>query len=120
MRVVFGLVSAGLCRDNYKEDVMIVIRNVFHLKFGKAKDAVALVKEAVAAQKRGGSSFSFRILTDLTGTFYTVVLEVTAPSLAALEAEMPRNMSNPDFQAAYQKLVALVDSGHREIFTIVE
>ncbi len=99
---------------------MIVVRNSFRLKFGKAKDAVAAIKEAVAAQKRAGSTFSTRILTDMTGTFYTLVLELTVPSLAALEADMPRNMSHPDFQAAYQKFVPLVESGTREIFTIVE
>jgi hypothetical protein len=99
---------------------MIVIRNVFQLKFGKARDAVALLKEGVALQKRAGLSFSQRILTDLTGPFYTVVLELTVPSLTAYESEAPRIMANKDFQANYQKLVPLVESGHREIFTIVE
>src|SRR3972149_6729296 len=99
---------------------MIVIRNVFRLKFGKAREAVALVKEAVAIQKRAGSSFTPRVLTDLPGPFYTVVLELTVPSLAAFEAEAPRFMADKDFQANYQKLVPLVESGHREIFTIVE
>jgi len=99
---------------------MIVIRNSFRLKFGKAREGVALLKEAVAAQKRAGSTFPTRILTDLTGTFYTVILEVIAPGLAALEAEMPRVMSDKDFQASYQKFAELVESGHRNIFTIVE
>ena len=31
---------------------MIVVRNVFRLKFGKAKEAVALFKEGIALQKR--------------------------------------------------------------------
>ena len=99
---------------------MIVIRNSFRLKFGKAKDAVAAIKEAVAVQKKSGSTFGYRILTDMTGPFYTLVLEVTAPSMAAMEAEMPRNMSLPEFQAAYQKFVPSVESGERQIYTIVE
>jgi len=99
---------------------MIVVRNVFRLKFGKAREAVALLKEGVTIQKRAGASFASRILTDLTGPFYTVVLELTVPSLAALEAEMPQQMSNKDFQANYQQLVPLVESGYREMFTIVE
>ena len=99
---------------------MILIRNVFQLKFGKAREAVALVKEAVAIQKRAGANFPARILTDITGPFYTVVLELTVPSLAAFETEAPRYMGDKDFQANYQKLVPLVESGHREIFTIVE
>jgi hypothetical protein len=99
---------------------MIVVRNVFQLKFGKAKEGVALLKEAVAIQKRTGAEFSPRILTDLTGPFYTVVMELTVPSLAALEAQMPRTMGDKDFQANYQKFVQLVDSGYREIFTIAQ
>jgi hypothetical protein len=99
---------------------MIVIRNVFRLKFGKAREAVALLKEGVAIQKKAGSEFPTRILTDLTGQFYTVVLELTAPSLSTFEAEAPRIMGDKDFQANYQKFAPLVESGYREIFTLVE
>jgi hypothetical protein len=99
---------------------MILIRNVFQVKFGKAREAVALVKEGAAIQKRAGANFSPRVLTDLTGPFYTVVLELTVPNLSAFEAEAPRFLADKDFQANYQKLVPLVDSGYREIFTVVE
>jgi hypothetical protein len=99
---------------------MIVIRNVFRLKFGRAREGVALIKEGVAIQKRAGANFSARVLTDLTGPFYTVVLELTLPSLSAFETEAPRFLADKDFQANYQKLVPLVESGHREIFTVVE
>ena len=99
---------------------MIVIRNVFRLKFGKAREAVALFKEGIAIQKRAGSNFSARLLTDLTGPFYTVVLEISAPSLSSFESEGPRLMGDKDWQANYQKTTALVESGYREIFTVVE
>ena len=101
---------------------MIVIRNVFRLKFGKAREAGALFKESLEIQKRigAGREFSTRMLTDVTGPFYTVVLEVSAPSLTAFEAEAPRLMGDKDWQAVYQKIGALVDSGYREIFSVVE
>jgi hypothetical protein len=101
---------------------MVVIRNVFRLKFGKAKEAVLLFKEGIAIQKRVGSNlnFSTRLLTDLTGPFYTVVLEISVPNLATFEAEAPRLMGDKDWQANYQKIGALVDSGYREIFNVVE
>src|SRR5947208_3528185 len=99
---------------------MIVIRNVFRLKFGKAREAVALIKEGAAIQKRAGANFSARILTDLTGPFYTVVLELTVPTLSAFETEAPRLMADKDWQSNYQKITALVESGYREIFTLVE
>jgi hypothetical protein len=99
---------------------MIVIRNVFRLKFGKAREGVALIKEGVAIQKRAGANFSARVLTDLTGPFYRLVLELIVPSLSAFETEARRFLADKDFQANYQKLVPLVESGHREIFTLVE
>ena len=99
---------------------MIVVRNVFRLKFGKAKEAVALLKEGVAIQKRAGVEMRQRIMTDLVGTFYTLVLELTVSSMAELEANLPKAMGDKDWQATYQKFSALVDTGYREIFTLVE
>jgi len=101
---------------------MTVIRNVFRLKFGKAREAVALFKEGIAIQKRIGAGLdvSTRLLTDVTGPFYTVVLELTVPSLGAFEGAAPRLMGDPDWQANYQKIAPLVESGYREIFTLVE
>jgi hypothetical protein len=101
---------------------MVVIRNVFRLKFGKAREAVALFKEGMAIQKRvvSGLDFSTRLLTDVTGPFYTVVLEITVPSLAAFEAGAPKLMGDKDWQANYQKIAPLVESGSRDMFTIVE
>ena len=101
---------------------MIVVRNVFQLKFGKAKEAIALMKEGKAIQDRAvkGMDVSSRILTDVTGPFYTMVLELTVPNLATLESFGPKLFGDKEFQAHYQKLSALVESGSREIFTIVE
>jgi hypothetical protein len=102
------------------EALMIVVRNVFRLKFGKAKEAVALLKEGIAIQKRLGLETNPRVLTDLVGPFYTLVLEMTVANMSALETNMPKVMGDKDWQANYQKFSALVDSGYREIFTIVE
>ena len=100
---------------------MIVIRNVFQLKFGKAKEGAALMKEGMAIQKRvlTGVEFSTRLLTDVTGPFYTLVLELTVPSLADFESHAPRIFGDKDFQANYQKMAVLVESGYREVFTVV-
>jgi len=99
---------------------MIVVRNVFRLKFGKAREALAILKQGIEIQERIGTEFSPRLLTDVTGPFYTVVLELTAPNLAAFEAAAPKIMGDKDWQANYHKLAPLVESGYREIFTLVE
>jgi len=99
---------------------MVVIRNVFRLKFGKAKEAIALVKEIIAVQKAAGSPAEYRILTDLTGPFYTIALELTVPSFGFFESNAAGMLGQKEFQAVYQRFVPLVESGHREVFTVVE
>ena len=99
---------------------MILVRNVFQLKFGKAREALAILKEGVAIQQRLAAEGSARLLTDVTGRHYTLILEMTLTNLVALEAMVPRVFGNPEFQENYQKMVPLVESGQREIFTIVE
>jgi len=101
---------------------MIVVRNVFQLKFGKAKEAVALVKAGVAIQKKAltGVEFSTRVLTDVTGPFYTLVLELTVPNLSTFESYAPRLFGDKEWQANYQQMMPLVESGYREVFTVVE
>jgi hypothetical protein len=60
---------------------------VFRLKFGKAREAVAVLKESRAIEKRvmSGLESSSRVLTDVTGPFYTLVFELTVPDLATFE-----------------------------------
>ena len=99
---------------------MIVVRNVFQLKFGKAKDALALWKEGREIARRTGSGEKMRAMTDLVGPFYTLVMEEEFPSLADMERESQSEMSAEEWKGWYQKFVPLVESGYREIFTVVE
>lgn len=97
---------------------MIVVRNVFQLKFGKAREAKEAMKGLLAINQRLGYAREMRVLTDLTGPFYTMVLEMSFPSLGDLERMQP--MGDPAWKDAYAKFVPLVESGRREIFSIVE
>jgi hypothetical protein len=99
---------------------MLVVRNVFQVKFGQASDAVALWKEGLALAKRiGFTAKSSRVLTDLVGQFYTVVFETTFESLSDFETSAKSVMANSEWKAWYAKIVAITESGHREIMNIV-
>ena len=99
---------------------MIVVRNVFQVKFGKASDAVALWKEGLALAKRVGfTAKSSRVLTDLVGQFYTVVFETTFESLSDFESAAKTMMANSEWKAWYAKFVPITESGYREIMNIV-
>jgi hypothetical protein len=98
---------------------MILVRDVFQLKFGKAKEAKALMKEMLRISGRAGSAPT-RQLMDLSGPFYTLVLESTHASLAAWESSMLKEMGTEEMATWYEKFKPLVESGHREFFTVVD
>ena len=100
---------------------MVIVRNVFTVKFGKARDAMEAYKEVVGiARQATGSAVPIRVLTDVTGQNYTIVSELTFENLAAFEQIMPKISGEPRWQAAYQKFTPNVDAGHREIFRVVD
>ena len=94
---------------------MILVRNIFQIKFGRMKEAKELWKEGL---KFVNPSSHPRLLTDLTGPFYTLVLETTHKDLPAMAADMQGEIGQAAFGAWYQKFIPLVDSGSREMFTI--
>ncbi len=98
---------------------MILVRDIFHLKFGKAKDAIAMLSEIDELGKKYGFKKG-RALTDLvTSQSYTLVLERDWDSLAAWETSMKEGSGSAEFQKWYQKFIPLVDSASREILNIV-
>ena len=100
---------------------MIVVRDVFQLKFGKAKEALAHLKAGRPIFERLGMPMkTSRLLTDLTGPFYTLVLESTFGSLAEYEKAGQSVTGDEKWHAWYSKFTPLCEGGHREIFTVVE
>jgi len=96
---------------------MILVRDIFRLKFGKAREVKALMEESkklMGAEELKNS----RLLFDLVGPSYTMVLEFTYANLAAFEESMSKSMGQDEWRAWYQKFIPLIESSHREIFTI--
>jgi hypothetical protein len=99
---------------------MILVREVFQLKFGKAREAKAAWKEGAAIMKKHNFPPS-RALTDLVGPYYTFILENTHEDLAAFEQSLSGGLGMKEFGEWYQtKFAPFVESGRREIFTILE
>lgn len=98
---------------------MIVVRDIFYLKFGKAKDAKQLLSEAKGINEKYGFTNN-RALTDLvTAKSYTLILESQWENLAAWENAMKQGLGAEDWQKWYAKFIPLVDSAGREILNIV-
>lgn len=98
---------------------MIVVRDIFQLKYGKARDAKQLLKEGLPMISQH-TSRPMRILTDLVGPAYTLVIESEHESLAAYETSLKNELGAEGWHAWYQQYVPLVESSRREIFTLVD
>lgn len=99
---------------------MIVVRDIFQLHFGKAKEAVKHLKRGREILSEAGYPVS-RILTDVTGEYYTIVMESEMESLAAFEKGMEEAPEAQAWQKIYREdFVPLVREGRREIFSVVD
>ena len=94
---------------------MIVVRGVFQAKYGRGGDLVALFKEARESWPPG---YADRILTDVSGPFFTVVVETEAESLADWERRMAETFAAPGFGDWFGRMTPLVESGQREFYNI--
>jgi hypothetical protein len=95
---------------------MILVRDVFQAKYGKGGELVALFKEAQQALPLVGTNF--RVLTDASGPFFTVVTEREVASLADWERQIAEVFGNPGFANWVARMTPLVESGRREFYNI--
>ncbi len=98
---------------------MVIQRNVFHLKFGKAKEAIEIWKEILEASKKSNlGSAEMRLLSDLSGDSYTLIAELHLKSFADLNPSQAIWATTPKFQELYEKFKPLCDSATREYYKI--
>src|SRR5688572_22899103 len=99
---------------------MLVARQVFRAKYGRGDELVALFKEFnTRMQEVGGDTPNFRILTDASGPFFTVVTEVEVESFAAWEGSFRESMGQPWMGEWFGRMQPLVESGSREFYNLV-
>lgn len=97
---------------------MLVERNVFQAKYGRGDELVQLFQEGSEMLDRRGAS-SRRILTDLTGPFFTVVTESEFARLADYE-RANEVFGDADFGEWLARMTEVVESGTPELYTLVE
>jgi hypothetical protein len=98
---------------------VILVRIVCQASFGKSGDVVAgfsrsqaIVRDTIVPGMR------VRLLTDLSGPFDTVVLEMEMSSLGEWERLRAAIFSNPRIQEAEAALPGVIASGRTEYYTI--
>lgn len=96
---------------------MILVRNVFQLKWGKADEALALMGQ-FSSQAQAHGVRGLRIMTDLGGQMFTLVQEAEAESLSDWEEERGKMFADPEWQAMFARMNDLIESGRTEFYNI--
>lgn len=98
---------------------MIVVRTVFQASFGHGGELAAQFGDVNRAMMEElGVQRRWRVLTDLSGPFDTVVLEVEVENLAEWEQARPRLFASQSFQESMARTQGLVVSGRNELYTV--
>lgn len=92
---------------------MFIERNVLHLKFGMAKDAIVLWKEYLQKIQDTNQSIHARLLTDITGRNYTIVLELSHTNYEDLEPAKCLLTKQEGWKAFYQQFIPLCEFSER-------
>jgi hypothetical protein len=97
---------------------MIVVRHTFQAKYGQGDELVALMLE-MGEEFRGETPMrNPRVLTDLSGPFFTVVSEYEVESMAVWEQAMTEAFKDQRFGEWFSRMQPLVETGRREFYTI--
>jgi hypothetical protein len=102
---------------------VVLVRTIFRAQFGKAGELVAALREGnerldAIIRHRLETPRRWRLLTDLSGPFDTVVLEVEAESLGEWEQMRGELFQSDAFRESFPRMQALTVSGRNELYTI--
>ena len=102
---------------------MIIVRMVFQASYGKGGElAAAMAASAKQVIAEMGGDHRWKVMTDLSGPFDTVVQEIEVASLAEWESMRSRLFASAAFREAMAATMAathaLTVSGRTEYWTI--
>jgi len=96
---------------------MILIRDVFTTKPGKAGELVKKFKQTIPYMEKEGWK-NTKVMTDLVANYWTVVVESEIEDLASFEKEARGFTSKPEVKEIMKDYMTLVEGGYREVFKL--
>ena len=93
---------------------MYIVREIFHLQFGRYREAKTLIDEALQKHLLLQPSGS-RILTDFTGEGYRLIIELPYATLADYESDLKKELGGTGWKEWYEKFKPLMRFSEREI-----
>lgn len=95
---------------------MILVRDVFQVKFGHMDKVLAALE--AARQNNPDRSGIGRVLTDVSGNMFTLIFESKAESVDAHRERMLEAFEDPEMAKAMAEIGQYFESGRREYFNI--
>jgi hypothetical protein len=107
------------CRSGNWEVDMIVVRTVLQAKFGTGGRLAASFSETSRSMMAEmGTKRRWRVLSDLSGPFDTIVQEVEAESLAEWETMRTKLFESKAFRDSMAVMQEMVVTGRNELWTV--
>lgn len=97
---------------------MMIERNEFRIKFGKMKDAKAIWTEVFNIMKTDKDIPKFRMMTDITGPAYTLVIELELRDFIHIGLKNYKWMTNTRVAELYQQFIPICESSERTLYNI--
>lgn len=97
---------------------MIIEKNEFRLKFGKAKEAIAIWKSILEVFKGQKDAPKMRLMSDMTGPSYTLILEMQLLNFIDIGFKHYQWLTSEKVAQLYQEFVPLCESAHRTLYNI--
>lgn len=97
---------------------MYIERNEFRLKFGTSKAALDLWKSYLDHVHQEDPTIHVRVLTDVSGYSYTLIVEQHHETFTDAEPSKCRLIQRTDWKEFYQKFVPLCESSVRNYYAL--
>ena len=101
-----------------KSITMYQIREVFQAKPGKAKDLVKMFKAAAPHFQTTQDINSMKVLTDVVGPYWTVVVESETENMEGFFTNLRSATMSDELKEIMKGYMDCVEGGRREIFMV--
>ncbi len=97
---------------------MIIVRDVFQLRFGRIDQAVDLFRRLQDVGHSGPAPLQHHALTDVSGPMYSFVSEIACRGLSEWEQMRTSLYEQPGFANWFKEFQLIVQTGQQEFYTV--
>jgi hypothetical protein len=97
---------------------MYLVREVFQAKPGMAKSLVKMFKQAAVHFEKEQGITNLKVMTDITGNYWTVVVESETNDISGFIANLRSATMSEEVKEIMKGYMDCVASGHREMYLL--